>query len=73
MFQRSAQNYKLRYTEYSGERDSSSFDSVAKDEPYGPGVTINRLECVGHVQKRLGTALWKLKQPKSKILFSDDK
>ena len=30
-------------------------------QPYGPEVAVQKEECVGHVQKRLGTALRKLK------------
>ena len=57
MYQRSISSKKLRYTEYVGHGDTSSFNSVVKDHPYGPQVAITKLECVGHVQKRLGSAL----------------
>ena len=62
----------LRYTEYHRDGDSSSFSSVAKDEPYGPDVPIKKLEeCVGHVQKRLGIALRKLKTTKPRTPLAD--
>ena len=72
MYQRSICSRKLRYTEYVGDSDTSSFNSVIKDHPYGPQVAITKLECVGHVQKRLGNVLRKLKQSKgnSKLLAS---
>ena len=75
MYQRSISSKKLRYTEYVGDGDTSSFNSVIKDHPYGPQVTITKLECVGHVQKRLGSALKKLIQSKSnnKLSLSDGK
>ena len=34
---------------------------VCEEQAYGPGCTIEKKECVGHVQKRMGTALRKLK------------
>ena len=52
---------------------SSSFSSIEKDEPYGPDVPIKKLECVGRVQKRLGTALRKLKTTKSRTPLADGK
>ena len=55
MYQRFISVKKLRYTEYVGDGDTSSFNSVIKDHPYGPQVAITKLECVGHVQKRLGS------------------
>ena len=73
IYQRSIQRAKLRCTEYLGDGDSSSFNSVVKEHPYGPRVCITKLECVGHVQKRMGTALRKLKQQKGKILLGDGK
>ena len=73
MYQRSISSKKLRYTEYVGDGDTSSFNSVIKDHPYGPQVTITKLECVGHVQKRLGSALRKLKQSKGNSKLSDGK
>ena len=51
IYRRSIEKNNLRYTEYVGDCDSSSFSSVAKDEPYGPDVPIKKLECVGHVQE----------------------
>ena len=73
IYKRSIEQNNLRYTEYLGDGDSSSFNSVAKDEPYGPDVPIKKLECVGHVQKRLGTALRKLKTTKSRTPLADGK
>ena len=44
--------------------DSKSFNAVKNvcEEEYG--VVVEKKECVGHVQKRLGTALRKLKKEK---------
>ena len=38
-----------------------SCKKVQQSKPYGPDVKINKLECVGHIQKRLGTRLRKLR------------
>lgn len=39
--------------------DSSAFAAVQKATPYGPQRPIIKLECINHVQKRMGTALRK--------------
>jgi len=56
IFERSEEKNKLRYTEYYGDGDSKGFTQVEntyKDK----GVNIVKKECVGHVQKHVGTAL----------------
>ena len=41
-----------------GDGDTSSFKAVVDSKPYGKyNITPTKLECVGHVQKRLGTRL----------------
>ena len=52
-FKRSIDDYKVRYTSYIGDADSSSFSRLSKADPY-EGVSISKKECAGHVQKRLG-------------------
>ena len=42
--------------------ESKTFSLLSKQNPYP--VPISKLECVGHVQKRLGTGLRKLKKEK---------
>ena len=55
--QRSINNHKLKYNIYLGDDDSSSFNKVVQSKPYGETFIINKLECVGHIQKRLGCRL----------------
>ena len=43
----------LRYVNYIGDGDSSAFKKVHESNPY-PGKPVERLECVGHIQKRVG-------------------
>ena len=58
IFMRSVENRKLIYDEYLGDGDTSSFNDVVSSEPYSAyEVTPEKLECIGHVQKRLGTRL----------------
>ena len=60
MWQRSEEKFKFRYTQMLSDGDSSAFKAVCEARPYGPDVTIEKLECVNHVHKRMGTALRKL-------------
>ena len=57
IFQQSINNHKLRYNNYIGDGDSSSFNKVVQSKSYGETFIINKLECVGHIQKRLGCRL----------------
>ena len=63
MFQRSVDLHKLQYDEYYGDGDSKSY-SLVKDVYQVYDIEVQKKECVGHVQKRLGTALRKLKKEK---------
>ena len=56
MFQRSVETHNLRYRWYIGDGDTEAFSKVKNSNPYGDMVP-QKLECVGHVQKRLGTRL----------------
>ena len=51
---------QLRYLTYIGGGDTKSFH-VIDANPY-PGFLIKKAECVGHVQKRIGTRLRKFKK-----------
>jgi hypothetical protein len=57
LFGRSLIKHNLRYKTYIGDGDSKSYESVVKSQPYGPVFVIVKEECVGHVQKRMGTRL----------------
>ncbi|GBN16718.1 hypothetical protein AVEN_49360-1 [Araneus ventricosus] len=59
IFERSEVTRNLQYTQYYGDGDSKAFDAV-KDR-YGEN-TVTKLECTGHVQKRVGSRLRKLKK-----------
>lgn len=58
IFSRSVSQNNLIYKEYLGDGDTSSFADVVKSKPYEAYDVIPvKLECIGHVQKRLGTRL----------------
>lgn len=58
---RSEDKVQLRYTTYIGDGDSKGYSAVSQAQPYG-GTGIVKEECVGHVQKRVGTNLRNLKK-----------
>ncbi|XP_076248018.1 uncharacterized protein LOC143187664 [Calliopsis andreniformis] len=60
IFQRSQKLYNTKYVNYIGDGDSKTFNAVVNANPYD--IPVNKKECVGHVQKRMGTALRKIKQ-----------
>lgn len=73
IFHRSTLLYNVKYTEYLGDGDTSAFLTVSNSMPYGPDEVIKKLECVGHIQKRMGTRLRKLKEKKRGVELADGK
>ena len=57
MFKRSIVKHGLRYVNYIGDGDSKTYSGILKAKPYGENFVVNKKECVGHVQKRMGTRL----------------
>ena len=72
IFSRSIVQNTLRYTRFIGDGDTNAFKSVRDSKPY-KDVDIDKIECVGHVQKRMGTRLRKLKTALSGKKLSDGK
>ena len=61
-FLRSVEKRNLMYTTFVGDGDSDCFGTVKEEcEKLGIGYNIVKEECMGHIQKRLGTALRQLK------------
>jgi hypothetical protein len=50
----------LRYVKFLGDGDTKSHRDVVAADPY-PGTVVVKLECIGHVQKRVGSRLRTLK------------
>lgn len=73
IFERSETNYGIRYKYYLGDGDCKGFDTVNQLKPYGPDFEIEKMECVGHVQKRMGKRLRTFKQRNSKKVLADEK
>ncbi|XP_025160980.1 uncharacterized protein LOC112589971 [Harpegnathos saltator] len=61
MFQRSESLYEVKYGRYIGDGDSKTFKGILNAEPY-ENFTIQKKECIDHVQKRMGTRLRNLKK-----------
>ena len=72
IFSRSEDLYCIKYTQYLGGRDSASFKRVVESKPYGD-ITIEKLKCVGHIQKRCGSRLRRLKSSSISLKLSDGK
>ncbi|GFV86746.1 uncharacterized protein TNCV_3964761 [Trichonephila clavipes] len=73
IFNRSEKLHNLKYSNYIGDGDTKTFNAFSENKPYGGDHLIQKIECVGHVQKRMGTRLRKLKLEYSKKKLSDGK
>ncbi len=75
IFSRSIERYKLRYSKFVGDGDSSCFGRVAEamKENYGDTYEVSKEECVGHVQKRMGAALLDYKKANKGKKLADGK
>lgn len=62
IIRRSQELHGVRYVRYLGDGNSKDFLAVEPAKPYGDRVEICKLECIGHVKKRMGTHLRKLKK-----------
>ncbi|CAN7982135.1 unnamed protein product [Ixodes pacificus] len=60
IFTRSFETRGLRYTSYIGDFDSKAFLAVRDAKPYDREV--EKHECIGHVQKRMGTRVRNIKK-----------
>ena len=72
IFQRSIEKHSARYVEFLGDGDSKAHKKLVEEEVYGE-VPVEKLECVGHVQKRLGSRLRLLKKRLGKTPLQDGK
>ena len=56
-----AQQGSLKYKEMLGDGDSSTNSAILQSKPYGEYCILpSELECIGHVQKRIGSRLRRL-------------
>lgn len=71
IFQRSESLHELKYTKYLGDGDSKAYKTVVDSRVYGETV-IDKLECTGHIQKRMGKGLMNIvKENKGKKFVVD--
>ena len=62
-FSSSVEKHNLIYSSYLGDGDTSAFNDVLEANPNKDyGILPSKLECTGHVQKRLGTRLRELRK-----------
>ncbi|GFU56387.1 uncharacterized protein TNCV_2609121 [Trichonephila clavipes] len=64
IFERSVEMRKLQYVNFFGDGDSKGYASVK--DIYGKN-TVAKYECIGHIQKRVGTKLRKLKSKRKDL------
>ena len=63
IFTSSVEKHNLIYENYIGDGDTSSFRDICEANPYKDyGILPSKLECIGHIQKRLGTRLRELRK-----------
>ncbi|GFS85759.1 uncharacterized protein TNCV_1663021 [Trichonephila clavipes] len=67
------QNCKRNFEGYSGDGDSKAFTSIVENKVYGDHCSVEKLECIGHVMKRMGTRLRRLKTKMRGQKLSDGK
>ncbi|GFV07903.1 uncharacterized protein TNCV_4506381 [Trichonephila clavipes] len=73
IFNRSEKFHNLKYSNYIGDGDTKTFNALSENKPCGDDRFIQKIECVGHVPKRMGTRFRKLKLVYSKKKLSDRK
>ncbi|GFT49937.1 uncharacterized protein TNCV_4175721 [Trichonephila clavipes] len=67
------ESYDVHYTKYVGDGDSKAFDNIVKNKVYGDNCRITKLECIGHVMKRMGSRLRRFKAKMRGQKLSDGK
>ena len=73
IFSRSIETRGLKYTDYLGDGDTSAYRAVCQSKPYGEDGVIAKRECIGHIQKRVGSRMRKLKASMKGKILSDGK
>jgi len=57
MFLTSEEKFGVRYENYIGDGNSKTFKAILDVNPYGDDFKVVKNECIGHVEKRMGTRL----------------
>ena len=62
MFSRSEEKFNVKYGNYIGDGDSKLYKAIVDLNPYGQDLQITKNECIGHVEKRMGSGLRNIKK-----------
>lgn len=73
VFERSLATRGLKYKDMLRNGDSSTYNTIVEKKPYGDDCISNKLECIGHVQKRVGSRLRKVKSSNKGLKLADGK
>ncbi|CAB3993918.1 Hypothetical predicted protein [Paramuricea clavata] len=73
IFERSYISRGLQYKDMLGDGDSATYNKIVQRKPYGDECIPKKLECIGHVQKRVGSRLRKLKSANKGLKLADGK
>ncbi len=63
----------MRYKEFLGDKDSKAYNQLVQENINGDNHNVEKLECIGHVQKRMGSRLGSLKKRIWKTKLRDGK
>ena len=66
-------DYKLCYKHFVSDGDSCTLASLTKEKPYGEDCEIVKEDCIGNIQKRMGSALRRLVVEYNGKFLSDSK
>ena len=72
LYERSLSRRALKYRYFVGDGDSKAFRAVVSAKPYGESERIIKKECVGRVQKRMGTRLRELRRSRRSLRGRDN-
>ena len=61
IWSRSTEKHNFRYIYMVSDGDSKAYTKICEIKCYGEDVAVHKLDCVGHVQKRMGKRLLNLK------------
>jgi hypothetical protein len=56
-----------------GDGDSSTYNIMVENKPYGDECVPNKMECIGHVQKRVGSRFRKLRNQSQGVKLANGK
>jgi len=67
MYFRSVEKHGVKYLTYIGDGDSKTFKGILNANPYTGEKRVVKKECVGHVEKRMGSRLRNIKKTNKRI------